>query len=233
MPLPKDLALGARLIGPAALGTFFWGVAAGVAMIKGGMSPMQAMLMTVVVFSGTAQLAALPLMIEGAALPVIWLTAALANLRFVLYSAITANEFRRLPLLRRLTLGWLTTDTGIATYLVHRQEQSLPQRRRAWLFVGANGLTYGAWISGTLVGVLLAASLPDQPQLAFAGVLAIIALVGAMLRDAPAWANAVVAAIVAVVAVEWPLRSGLFLAIFAGALVATLMTRPGQARHAA
>ena len=54
-----------------------------------------------------------------------------------------------------------------------------------------------------------------------------------MLRDAPAWANAVVAAIVAVVAVEWPLRSGLFLAIFAGALVATLMTRPGQARHAA
>ncbi|MFZ9405979.1 MAG: AzlC family ABC transporter permease [Burkholderiaceae bacterium] len=228
-----DVIHGARLIGPAALGTFFWGVAAGVAMIKGGMSPMQAILMTVVVFSGTAQLAALPLMIEGAALPVIWLTAALANLRFVLYSAITANEFRRVPLLRRLTLGWLTTDTGIATYLAHRQQRAMPVRQRARLFAGANGLTYAAWISGTVMGVLLAGRLPDQPQLAFAGVLAIIALVGAMLRDAPAWANAAVAGTVAVLAAEWPLRSGLFLAIAAGALVATFMTRPARVHHAA
>jgi predicted branched-subunit amino acid permease len=221
-----EVAEGMRLIGSAALGTFFWGVAAGVSMIKGGMSPLQAITMTVVVFSGTAQLAALPLMIEGAALPVIWLTAALANLRFVLYSALTANEFRRQSLARRLTLGWLTTDTGLATYVARRGTQAMPERRRVRLFIGANGLTYAAWIGGTVLGVVLAARLPDSPQLAFAGVLAILGLVGAMLRDAPSWANAIVAGSVAWLASEWPFRSGLFLAIAAGALVATLMTRP-------
>ena len=73
--------------------------------------------------------------------------------------------------------------------------------------------------------MVLAGSLPDSPRLAFAGVLAILGLVGAMLRDAPAWANAAVAGILATLATDWPFRSGLFLAILAGALVATVMTR--------
>jgi predicted branched-subunit amino acid permease len=224
--LHPGIAEGARLLGSGALGTLFWGVAAGVSMIKGGMTEFQALTMTVVVFSGTAQLAALPLMIEGAGLPVIWLTAALANLRFVLYSAITANEFRRQSLARRLGLGWLTSDTGLVRYLAHRQLHALPQRQRVRLFLGANGLTYAAWIVGTALGVILAGRLPDVPQLAFAGVLAILGLVGAMLRDAPAWANAIVAGAVAWLAADWPVRSGLFLAIAAGALVATALTRP-------
>lgn len=228
--LKSDLLDGARLMGTAALGTFFWGIATGVAMIKGGLSPLQAIGMTIVVFSGTAQLAALPLMIEGAALPVIWLTATLANLRFVLYSAITANEFRGQPLIRRFGLGWLTTDSGIATYLHHRGAFAPQPRRRASLYAGINGLTYGAWISGTVIGVVLAGSLPDSPRLAFAGVLAILGLVGAMLRDAPAWANAAVAGILATLAMDWPLRSGLFIAIVAGALVATVMTRTPRPR---
>jgi predicted branched-subunit amino acid permease len=231
--LHPELLAGARLLGSGALGTLFWGIAAGVSMIKGGMTEFQALTMTVVVFSGTAQLAALPLMIEGAALPVIWLTATLANLRFVLYSAITAPEFRRQPLSKRLGLGWLTSDTGLATYLAHRHAHALPQRRRVRLYVGANGLTYLAWIVGTLLGVLVAGRLPDIPQLAFAGVLAILGLVGAMLRDAPAWANASVAGLVAWLAADWPVRSGLFVAIAAGALVATLLTHPARQSRAA
>jgi predicted branched-subunit amino acid permease len=101
------------------------------------------------------------------------------------------------------------------------------------LYVGANGLTYLAWILGTLLGVLVAGRLPDIPQLAFAGVLAILGLVGAMLRDAPAWANASVAALVAWLAADWPVRSGLFVAIAAGALVATLLTHPARQSRAA
>jgi predicted branched-subunit amino acid permease len=223
-----DVLEGARRLGAGALGTLFWGIATGISMIKGGMTEFQAVTMTVVVFSGTAQLAALPLMIEGAALPVIWLTATLANLRFVLYSAITAPEFRRQSMPRRLGLGWLTSDTGLATYLAHREAHALPQRQRVRLYVGANGLTYLAWIAGTLIGVLVAGRLPDVPQFAFAGVLAILGLVGAMLRDAPAWANAIVAGLVACWAVDWPVRSGLFVAIAAGALVATVLTRPAR-----
>jgi hypothetical protein len=70
------------------------------ALVKGGLSTSQALGMLVLVYSGTAQLAALPLMAAGAALGAVWVTALLANLRFVVYSAVVATEFRGLPLAR-------------------------------------------------------------------------------------------------------------------------------------
>jgi predicted branched-subunit amino acid permease len=66
---------GARLIGGTVFGTFCWGAAIGMALVKGGLSSMQALGMVMLVFSGTAQVAALPLIAQGAALPAIWLTA--------------------------------------------------------------------------------------------------------------------------------------------------------------
>ena len=59
---------GARWSGPGILGTFVWGIIAGVAMVQSGMSVGQAIGMMLLVFSGTAQLAALPLMVSGASL---------------------------------------------------------------------------------------------------------------------------------------------------------------------
>ena len=43
---------------PGVVGTFVWGIIAGIAMIQSGMSVGQALGMTLIVFSGTAQLAA-------------------------------------------------------------------------------------------------------------------------------------------------------------------------------
>lgn len=216
---------GARSIGATALGTAAWGLVTGVALVKGGLSPLQALGMVMLVYSGTAQLAALPLMSAGAALPAIWLTALLANLRFLIYSAVVANEFRGLPLASRLGLGWLTTDTGLAAYLGRGAPAGGTEsvRERAARFVGTNALVYAGWTAGTAVGVIGAGLIPDSPRIGFIGELAVIALVGPLLSSRAALVAAVAAGTVAVLGSGWPLRLGMFAAIGAGVAVALAM----------
>ena len=219
---------GARLIGGTVFGTFCWGAAIGMALVKGGLSSMQALGMVMLVFSGTAQVAALPLIAQGAALPAIWLTALLANLRFVVYSAVVANEFRGRPMAQRLLIGWMTTDTGLAAYLAGQQKTavSMSERDRAARFMGANGLVYFGWTLGTAVGVGVAGLIPDSPRLAFVGLLAVVAIIGPMMSTRLAWGIAAPAAAVAVIGRDWPWRGGMFAAIAIGVAVAMLMTRP-------
>jgi predicted branched-subunit amino acid permease len=215
---------GLRSIGSTALGTASWGLVTGVALVKGGLTPAQALGMLVLVYSGTAQLAALPLITAGASLWAVWATALLANLRFVVYSASIAAEFRDLPLARRLGLGWLSTDTALAAYFgrapatasgpgAPRRE---PLAEREARFLGANALVYGGWTAGTLAGIALAGAIPDSPAIAFVGVLAIVALIGPMLSGRAAWAAALAAGAVALFGAGWPWRLGMFAAIGAG-----------------
>ena len=59
----------------------------GVAMVKGGLAVPWAIAMSLLVYAGSAQLAALPLIVAGAPLWVIVATGLITNLRFVIYSA--------------------------------------------------------------------------------------------------------------------------------------------------
>lgn len=223
---------GARAIGATAIGTFCWGLVTGVAIVKAGLTPVQAIGMVMAVYSGTAQLAALPLIAAGASLPAVWATALLANLRFVVYSAVVATEFRGLPLGQRLALGWMTTDTGLAAYFGRSGDGwgpgggDEPVARRAARFLGANAMVYAGWSLGSVAGALLAGLIPDSPRIAFVGVLAVLALVGPMLTARAAVGAALAAAAVAVAGVGWPWRGGMFAAIAAGVLIALALSSP-------
>ena len=63
---------GARDISGVTLGISAWGLVTGVAMVKSGLSVPLALLMSFVVFAGSAQLAALPLLASGAPMWVLW-----------------------------------------------------------------------------------------------------------------------------------------------------------------
>jgi predicted branched-subunit amino acid permease len=217
---------GARSIGATVLGTFSWGVVTGVALVKGGMSPVQALGMVTLVYSGTAQLAALPLLSAGASLAAIWATALLANLRFVVYSATVATEFRSLPTWRRLALGWMTTDTALAAYFGGTADRGEPIALREARFVGANAVVFAGWSLGTLLGVALAGAIPDSPRIGWIATLAIVALVGPMLVSRTALVTAAVAAAVAVACRDWPWNLGVFAAIAAAVVAA--MAMPAQ-----
>jgi predicted branched-subunit amino acid permease len=92
------------------LGIAAWGLVTGVAMVKSGLSATMASAMTMLVYAGSAQLAALPLIVAGAPLWVLWATAFCVNLRFVIYSAHWRKYFGHLPRWQRLALGYFAVD---------------------------------------------------------------------------------------------------------------------------
>ena len=75
------------------------------------------------VFAGSAQLAAIPLIAAGAPLWVIWATAFCVNLRFVVFSLHLRDYFMFMPRARRLWLGFFTGDV---TYVLFTQRFPKP-----------------------------------------------------------------------------------------------------------
>ena len=59
---------GVRDQGTVAMGIGAWGLMTGVAMVKSGLSVLEALLMTLIVYAGSAQLAATPMIVAGAPL---------------------------------------------------------------------------------------------------------------------------------------------------------------------
>ncbi len=105
---------------PSLFGIGAWGLVVGVAMVKSGLTLVQALGMTLLVFGGSAQLASLPLIAAGAPIWVVFATALVVNLRFVIFSALLAPHFAHLPWPKRVLLGYTAGDMTVALFLRRR-----------------------------------------------------------------------------------------------------------------
>ena len=119
---------GAQEMSGVSLGIGAWGLVTGVAMVKSGLSVPLALFMSLVVFAGSAQLAAVPLMAVGAPMWVIWATALCVNLRFVIFSAQWRPFFKRFPLRQRLLLGYFTADLNYVLFMKREKSAYLGMR---------------------------------------------------------------------------------------------------------
>jgi len=138
-----EFAAGARETRDVALGIGAWGLVAGVAMSKAGLGAAIAIAMSLCVFAGSAQLAALPLMVQGAPLWVIWATAFCVNLRFVIFSAGWRPYLRSLPRAQRLFVAYFTVDF---TYIAFMRRFPAPGDVRAQTAYVAGNVSVG-WIT--------------------------------------------------------------------------------------
>jgi len=214
--------LGQRAILPLLPGAFAWGLISGVAMVKGGLTVPWAITMSLLVYAGSAQLAALPLIVAGAPMWVIVATGLITNLRFVIYSAALRPYFADEPWRRRAALGFFMTDFTFTRFMRAAQEGSLPERNRDAWFAGVCSSNWVTWQVSALTGIIGASYVPTQWGLQFTGTLALVALVGPSLNVRPAVVGAVVAAVVALLAFPLPFKLGLFCAAIAGIAAATL-----------
>lgn len=218
---------GARAVLPSLPGMAAWGLATGIAMVKVGVELLPALWMTFAVYSGTSQLAVLPLMAGGVGVTTLVLTALLANARFVVYSATLAPHLRRLPLAPRLATGFVSIDGPLAV-LMARQRQGPMVQRVAYLW-GANTATWLTWCASSVAGIALAAVLPYGPALGYLGVLALFGIALPLLAGRPAWAAAAASAAVAIAAAGWPRGLGTLAAVIAG-ITAALWAGRGASR---
>jgi len=198
-----------------------FGLVAGVAMVAGGIPPLAAMAMSLVVYAGASMLAAVQLLAADTPLAVILLTVFFINLRFMMYSASLRAHLAALPLRWRLAAGYLLADNAYGLAMARFTEH--PQMRgKLGYFLGAAGAVWLTWQLAVGVGILIGAGLPAQWRLEFAAPLAFIALTVPLLRDRAMVAAALAAALTAVAAWGLPLRLGLAAAALVGITVGLL-----------
>jgi predicted branched-subunit amino acid permease len=223
---------GLQAFAPAMIATGAWALVTGVATVRSGLDPLHAMAMSALVYAGSAQLAALPLIAAAAPIWLILLTALIVNLRFVIFSAGLHPYFKHMALSRRLALGYLTTDLS---YLVAIRRWTADPARppdpvaEPWYFLG---LTVGFWLVWQLmsiVGILLGDRVPAGWGLDFVGILALVAILVPSIADAPSTLGALVAALVAVVAQPLPLKLAVLVAVVAG-VAAAIVAEDARAR---
>ncbi len=204
------------------LGLSAWGMVTGVAMVKSGLGVPLSILMSVMVFAGSAQLASLPLLAAGAPLWVVWATAFCVNLRFVIFSAGWRNYFGGLPRRQRVLLGYFTTDLNYA-YFLKRYPSQRPEAEQRPYFWGGVMVNWLGWQVLSLLGILLADVIPTAWGLGFAGTLALLGLTGSLLHDRATWVAAGVAGCAAVAAYALPFKLNIVVAIAAAVAVGVLM----------
>ncbi|HMN21762.1 MAG TPA: AzlC family ABC transporter permease [Ottowia sp.] len=133
---------------PVAMGYVPLGAVFGFLLVQAGGAWWLAPLMSLLVYAGAAQFAAVPLLAAGASLGTLVLTTAIINLRHVFYGlsllhALPANRWARAALI------WLLTDETYA--LVSTLPAGTPPRRMVQIAL----LNHGWWLLGTLLGALL------------------------------------------------------------------------------
>lgn len=129
----------------------------GVLASERGMSWLQAMLMSAAVYSGSAQLAALQGWTATAAITPVIVTIFVMNARYVLYGAALQPWLAGLP--RRQSWGSLFF-LGDGNWAMAMREYEAGYRDAGYV-LGSGIAMFVPWLGGTLVGHLLAGSVPN------------------------------------------------------------------------
>lgn len=214
----QEFLAGLRGVAPILVGVIPFGLIYGVLAVGVGLPTTMAQGMSLIVFAGSAQFITTQLLHEQAPLLVILLTAAVVNLRHLLYSASMA------PYLQTLNRGWqallayLLTDEA---YVVAITRYMAPGSKRYahWYFLGTGSGLWFTWQLSTAVGVFLGAQVPDAWSLDFTLPLTFIALIVPTLKDWATGTTALVAGVVVLLTLTMPLKLGLMTAILAAIAV--------------
>ena len=233
-----EFAIGVRDMLPQIPGMAAWGLMTGVAMVKSGMSVVEALAMTLLVFAGSAQLAAIPLLVAGAPMWVILAAGFCVNLRFVVFSLHLRPYLIHLPRVERLVTGYLTTDI---TYVLFTQRFPKPGQtpevrlnEQAYL-AGNSFINWGSWMSASVMGVALANFIPTAWGLGFAGILCLVGILCSLASTRLRLVAAAVAGVVAVLVYAMPLKLNIIVAIAAAVLACLMLEKlrpaPAQGQH--
>jgi 4-azaleucine resistance transporter AzlC len=221
-----DLWAGVRDVLPLMLGVIPFALVAGIAAVNAGLTLTEAVALSVIVFAGASQLAALDLLSANAPLAVVVGTAVVINLRMVMYSASIAPHFARYAARTRAALAYLLTDQAYALSVAEFAEND--ERSRWRYYLGAAASLWVVWQIGTVVGVVVGAGVPERWGLTFAVPLVFLALLVPAMKDRPTTAAGAAGGTVAVVAAGLPLNIGLLAGAVSGVAVGLLAEAVGR-----
>ncbi|HAJ11853.1 MAG: AzlC family ABC transporter permease [Hydrogenophaga sp.] len=229
-----EYRVGARDMLTAAAGIAAWGLMTGVAMVTAGLSQLEAILMTFIVFAGSAQLTAVPMIAAGAPLWVIVVAAFCVNLRFVVFSAHLQPYLAHLPRWQRVVTGYVTGDLSYVFFARRypRPGRDDDERARQHAYLMGNcALNYLSWMGASVLGILLSHVIPIEWGLGFAGILALVGLTCSLATSPLRVVAAGVSGTAAVVAWALPLKLNVLVAIVCAVAMCLLLEHTPLRRH--
>ena len=150
-----DLRLRAlKLTVPVMCGYLFLGTAFGATLAQAGFGPAWALMMSGLVYAGSLQFVMVPLMASGAGLAAVALTALMVNARHLFYGVSYIERFRRMRALVRPYMVFSLTDETYSVFC------SLPENESDGVMVRVALYDHLYWITGSMIGSLLARQLP-------------------------------------------------------------------------
>jgi branched chain amino acid efflux pump len=147
-----------RLGVPFGVAGFILAASFGILAGEAGMSDFEAVLMSAIVFAGSAQFTAASILAAGGGAGAAIAAASLMNSRFLPMSAAVGPSFKGGPLKRAakgqavVDASWALSSRGDGTFDEH-------------LLLGASAVAYATWVGGTAVGALWGDALGDPDKL--------------------------------------------------------------------
>lgn len=197
-----ELRRGVRDVSPIIVGIAPFGLIAGAAGIEAGLSAAQTLGLSVFVFAGASQLAAIELFGQGAGIGLVVLTALIINARMMMYSASLAPHILGFRRRLKLLVTYVLTDQAYALSIARYEQGDLGDGRKAGYYLGVAFTLWVVWQITTAVGIVVGAAVPPGLQLDFAIPLVFLAILAKSI-DTPS--RQMAAVVGAVVAVLWAL----------------------------
>ena len=200
---------------PVLPGVLPFGMIYGGAAVAAGLSPRMAQGMSLAVFAGASQVAAVDLLARGAAWFTVLLAVLVINSRFLMYGAVLAQELPRTRGWQGLIASYLLTDQAFAMTLARCHRDPIPGRILSY-YMAAGVALWLTWQIGTLGGILLGSVVPASWELEFTIPLMFLALLVPVLKDRPSWIAAITGGGVMLMGGALPHNLGLLVGVAAG-----------------
>jgi 4-azaleucine resistance transporter AzlC len=177
---------------PYALAGFLLSLSFGVLARAAGLSAVQAIVMSAIVFAGSAQFAAVSIVAAGGGLGAAVAAAALMNSRFLPMGIALAPSLPGGPA-RRAAQGQAVVDASWA--MANRGDGTFDR----WFLFGSTAVQYVTWFAGTVVGALAGNVLGDPDRFGLDAIFPafFLALLIAELRDRRSRGVAALGAVIA------------------------------------
>jgi len=147
---------------PTLFGYIGVGLAMGIVANTSHLSVLAVLLMSLIVYAGSAQFIIISMLLAGSPISAIVLSTFLINSRMILMSMSLAQYFKKESWLTNIGIGSLLTDETFALSM-NKLNQTDHQLKPNWLH-GANLLAYAIWALATAVGCLLGNLISDPNQ---------------------------------------------------------------------
>lgn len=158
----KSFLYGVRKGIPVLIGFLPVAISYAIAATAGGMSAGETVGMSAAVFAGASQIMAAEMIAGGAGTIAIIMATLTLNLRHIIMSTCVFKKLRTKNWLIRILTGFGVTDETFAIYTTEPDEKS-----DEYFMLGLISISYGSWVVGALIGVILQRAMPDSLSQSF------------------------------------------------------------------